>query len=90
MSARPRALVLYREIMRTLQRWPSIKRHKVTLEIRQEFRQNMREASTEKREKMLEEAEAGLRSLRQQCGLSEGTDVSFAADAELTRRYKPG
>ena len=88
--SRPRALVLYREILRTMQKWPSKRRDKVSLEIRQEFRENMHEASADRQRKMLEEAEAGLRSLRQQCGLSDGTDVTFAADAELSRRYRPG
>ena len=80
--------MLYRDILRTLQKWPSVRRDKVALEIRDEFRQNRSEPSAEKRAKMISEAEAGLRSLRQQCGLSEGTDVSFASDAELQWRQR--
>ena len=83
MSSRPRALVLYRELLRTLQRWPSVKRDKVYAEIRDEFRQKMHEPAGEKRAKFIEEAEAGLRSLRHQCGLSDGTDVAFNSDQEL-------
>ena len=88
MSARPRALVLYREILRTLQRWPSVKRESVALEIRNEFREKMHETNVERRTKFVEEAEAGLRSLRQQCGLGEGTDVSFNSDAELQHQQR--
>ena len=88
MSGRPRALVLYRDILRTLQRWPSVKRDNVAAEIRDEFRTNAREPAGEKRTKMLEEAEAGLRSLRQQCGLSEGQEVSYASDLELQRAHR--
>ena len=83
-SSRP-VLAVYKDLLRLLRIWPSVKRDKVTQEIRLEFRQNASEQSADKRKKMLEEAEAGLRSLRQQCGLSEGTDVNFMADAELQR-----
>ena len=82
-SSRPRALTLYREILRTLEKWPSVKREKVAMEIRDEFRANASESLPDKQRKMLEEAEAGLRSLRQQCGLSDGTDVSMNSDLEL-------
>ena len=88
MPGRPRALVLYRDILRTLQRWPSVRRDKVAAEIRDEFRSNQREPAGERRQKMLEEAEAGLRSLRQQCGLSDGTEVSYACDQELQRQHR--
>ena len=85
MAARPQALVLYRNLLRTLQKWPSVRRDKVASEIREEFRQNRVEASPDKVEKMLAEAAAGLRSLRQQCGLNDGTDVSYMCDSELQR-----
>lgn len=88
MSTRPRALTLYRDILRTLQKWPSVRRDRVALEIRSEFRVKMHEPNAERRAKMVEEAEAGLRSLRQQCGLSDGTDVAFNADSELQHRQR--
>ena len=88
MTARPPALVLYRHILRTLQQWPSVKRDKVANEIRLEFKNNMHEADAAKRQKMLAEAEAGLRSLRQQCGLADGTEVAFNSDAELQHQAR--
>ena len=42
--ARPRALALYRDILRTLELWPSVRRRAVYAEIQQEFRQNMHES----------------------------------------------
>ena len=88
MTARPPALVLYRHILRTLQQWPSVKRDKVANEIRLEFKNNMHEADAAKKQKMLAEAEAGLRSLRQQCGLADGTEVAFNSDAELQHQAR--
>ena len=85
MATAPRALAVYRSLLRTLQQWPSVRRDKVAHEIRDEFRRNAHEPSSERAEKMLQEAEAGLRSLRAQCGLSEGTDVSYTCDTELRR-----
>jgi hypothetical protein len=84
----PRALCVYRELMRTLQKWPSVRRGRVAMEVRDEFRLNRLETQPEKQQKMLDEAEAGLRSLRQQCGLSAGTDVAFACDQELQHRQR--
>ena len=84
--ARPRALTLYREILRTLEVWPSVRRRAVYEEIQQEFRQNMHESEPAKRAKMLEEAEAGLQSLRQQCGLNtESNEINYAYDEALRR-----
>ena len=88
MTARPPALVLYRHILRTLQQWPSVKRDKVANEIRLEFKSNMHEADAAKKQKMLAEAEAGLRSLRQQCGLADSTEVAFNSDAELQHQAR--
>ena len=84
--ARPRALTLYREILRTLEVWPSVRRRAVYEEIQQEFRQNMHESEPAKRAKMLEEAEAGLQSLQQQCGLNtESNEINYAYDEALRR-----
>ena len=80
--------MLYRHILRTLQQWPSVKRDKVANEIRLEFKSNMHEADAAKKQKMLAEAEAGLRSLRQQCGLADGTEVAFNSDAELQHQAR--
>ena len=84
--SRPRALLLYKDLLRTTQRWPSVRRDHVIEEIRAEFRQNAHEPDAAKAEKMLAEAEAGLQSLRQQCGLSAGNEVSYDYDAALQRR----
>ena len=82
--SRPRALTVYRQLLRTLQRWPSIKRDTVAAEVRAEFRLYQQEAEPEKRAKQLEEAEAGLRALRQQCGLSEsGSEIGYNYDEAL-------
>ena len=86
MSARPRALTVYRDILRTLQRWPSVRKDAVMAEIRAEFRENSTEADASKRKKMLEEAEAGLLSLRQQCGLNaDGNEIAYMYDEALQR-----
>lgn len=84
MTARAEALILYRQIMRTAQSWPSIKKQAVINEIRDEFRINMGEADPQKLEKMLGEARAGLQSLRQQCGMS-GSDIQYYYDDALQR-----
>jgi hypothetical protein len=86
MSGRSKALYLYRDLLRTLQRWPSVRRDKVAAEIRAEFRQNQNESDPSKSAKMLADAEAGLQSLRQQCGLSaHGTEIAYAYDDALRR-----
>ena len=86
-AARGKALYLYRDLLRTLQRWPSVRRDKVAAEIRAEFKQNAHETDAAKCTKMLEEAEAGLQSLRQQCGLStDGNEIAYAYDDALQRR----
>ena len=87
MATSTKTLALYRELLRTLQRWPSVKRPQVTAEIRAEFRQNRNEADASKCAKMIDEAESGLRSLRQQCGMSaDGNDISYAYDEALSKR----
>ena len=83
------ALGLYRTILRTAQHWPSIKKEAVKNEIRDEFRRNLGETDPQKIEKMLVEARAGLQSLRQQCGMSEGSDVQYMYDDALQRRMAP-
>mmetsp|Transcript_62194 Transcript_62194/g.122907 ORF Transcript_62194/g.122907 Transcript_62194/m.122907 type:complete len:92 (-) Transcript_62194:93-368(-) len=85
MSARA-TLTLYKDILRTAQRWPSIKRHSIIDEIRNEFRKNRTEAKPKRVDKMLSEARDGLASLRQQCGLSDANDISYAYDDALRRR----
>ena len=53
-------------------------------EIRDEFRRNMVEAGPKQREKMITEAVAGLRALRQQCGLNtDGSEIVYAYDEQL-------
>lgn len=90
MAGRAEALSLFRRIMRTAQRWPSIKKEAVKTEIRDEFRRNMGEANPQKMAKMLDEARSGLQSLRQQCGMSsESSDINYMYDDALQRRYKP-
>ena len=87
MASRPRALALYRQILRTLELWPSIRKAKIAEEIRLEFRQNALEAEASKRDKMLAEAEAGLKALRQQCGLNtEGNFGRACAHMECRER----
>ena len=84
MSTPPRVRTVYRALLRTMEQWPSVKKDKVVQEIKLEFRQNMGEAEAAKRDKMLAEAEAGLRSLRQQCGLStESNEIGYEYDAAL-------
>ena len=78
--------MLYKDILRTLEIWPSKRRTAVIAEIRAEFRQNQHETQSEKCAKMIAEAEAGLLSLRQQCGLSaDGSEISYAYDEALQR-----
>ena len=91
MTTRPRALTLYRELLRTMERWPSIKKEKVISEIRSEFRENMGEVDAAKKAKFIEEAEAGLRALRQQVGMNtDRNDVSYAYDEMLQGKPPPG
>ena len=75
-------LSLYKHILRTAQRWPSIKKDRILDEIRDEFRRNQFEAEPQRVAKMLDEARAGLASLRQQCGLSDTNDISYAYEYE--------
>ena len=85
----PRPLVLYKEILRTLQRWPSVRRQQVIQEIRAEFRTNMLESEAQKREKMIREAEDGLHSLRMQCGMNTNSnEISLEYDDALQRRQR--
>lgn len=63
-SRRSEVLGLYKQIMRTVQVWPSKKRQAVTLEIRREFRNNAHESDPQKLESMMAEAYAGLKELR--------------------------
>lgn len=77
------ARALYHQIMRTARSYPSVKRDKVIASIRDEFRENMREADPAKVEKMVAEAREGLAALRQQCGLNVSGDISYAYDAAL-------
>ena len=73
-----------------MEKWPSVKRGKVIDEIKTEFRQNAAEADATRKEKMLSEAEAGLQSLRQQCGLSaDGNEIGYNYDEALQRGYRP-
>lgn len=91
MSSRPRALTLYRELLRTMERWPSIKKDKVVAEIRSEFREKMGELDATKKAKFMEEAEAGLRALQQQVGMNtDRNDVSYAYDEMLQGKPPPG
>lgn len=77
---------IYRSLLRTLEQWPSVKKKAVMEEIRTEFRQNAAEVDAAKIKSMVQEAEAGLVSLRQQCGLSvEGTEINYAYDEALSR-----
>lgn len=89
MAQRSTVLSLYRGIMRTAQRWPSVRKAKLIEEIRDEFRRNAGEADPKRLEKMVAEAHAGLASLRQQCGLSSPGEVSYAYDAALGRDRIP-
>ena len=71
-------LRLYRNILRTAQNWPSIRRQKVIEEIRTEFRENRAEQNPERLAKLLKEAEIGLESLRAQTGFSsDGNEISY-------------
>ena len=88
MAARAEALSLYRRILRTAQFWPSIKKAAVIDEIRGEFRDNMKEADPQRTAKMLAEARAGLQSLRQQCGMSDGSDIQYMYDDALQRTQR--
>ena len=78
MSSSASTLRLYRNILRTAQNWPSIRRQKVIEEIRTEFRENRAEQNPERLAKLLKEAEIGLESLRAQTGFSgDGNEISY-------------
>ena len=83
MAARSEVLSVYRRILRTAQHWPSVKKESVKNEIRDEFRRNVGESDPKTAAKMLEEARAGLQSLRQQCGMSENSDIQYEYDTAL-------
>lgn len=90
-TTRPRALVLYRDLLRTMERWPSIKKDKVIAEIKQEFRERVGETDAAKKEKFIQEAEAGLQALQQQVGMNtDRNDVSYNADHMLQGQPPPG
>lgn len=63
-TQRSEVLGLYKQIMRTAQSWPSLKRLAVIREIRTEFKGNAKEADPQKLERMLAEAYAGLKEMR--------------------------
>ena len=86
-ATRSEVLHLYRQILRTAARWPSVKRDTVIAEIKDEFRQHMAEADAGVRSKLVAEARAGLDALRQQCGMSsDSAEISYAYDDALSRR----
>lgn len=56
-------LSLYRQLLRTVQRWPSVRKEAVLTGIRDEFRANMGDRDPLRIEKMLAEAHSGLKQL---------------------------
>ena len=78
--SRSQTLGLYRQILRTAQHWPSIKREAVVLSIREEFRRNAGETRPEKLERMFVEAQAGLAQLSR--GAAEASRVRATPKAQ--------
>lgn len=86
MSTRSNTLALYREILRTARRWPSVKRLAVIEEIRSEFRAHRSETEATKVKGLLAQANTGLTYLRTQTGLGKagGREISYHFDAGAT------
>merc|ERR1712087_847042 len=84
---RSSTLALYRQILRTASRWPSVKRSAVIEEIRSEFRANRSETEAAKVEGLLAQAHTGLTYLRSQTGLGKasGSELSYHFDAGSAR-----
>ncbi len=85
-ATRSEVLLLYRQILRTAEHWPSVRRRKVIEEIKLEFREHASEADPAALAKHVEAARAGLESLQQQCGMSKSRDIAYDYDRPLQRR----
>eukprot|EP00310_Coccolithus_braarudii_P004265 CAMPEP_0183378296 /NCGR_PEP_ID=MMETSP0164_2-20130417/124842_1 /TAXON_ID=221442 /ORGANISM="Coccolithus pelagicus ssp braarudi, Strain PLY182g" /LENGTH=85 /DNA_ID=CAMNT_0025555849 /DNA_START=36 /DNA_END=293 /DNA_ORIENTATION=+ len=80
---RTRTLSLYREILRTASRWPSVKRAAVIEEIRTEFRANRSTTEPAKVKDLVDQAATGLSYLQSQTGLGQvrGSEINYQFDA---------
>lgn len=78
--------MLYKRLLRAIQRYPSVKRESLLQDVRDEFKQNMRERDQQKINSMRSAAIESLRQLQQYESMSDSQNTW---ELQLTGGSKP-